>query len=134
MNTVGNSPEAQKQLAHHKSRQAATEGIVLLKNSDSILPLQASDTVSLFGSLARLIPTEVAQDLVERWMSLIQLMHYRACRESNINLNLSLVEVYQRWVKDNPFNDSGGGWAAEPWFQRWNASFSFCCDGCRRQI
>lgn len=63
MNTV-EILEAQKQLAPI-SRQAATEGIVLLKNSDSILPLQTSDTVSLFVDV-RLIPTEVALDRVER--------------------------------------------------------------------
>ncbi|WP_413702433.1 glycoside hydrolase family 3 C-terminal domain-containing protein [Psychromonas sp. KJ10-10] len=35
----------------------------------------------------------------------------------SITLNESLITIYQRWVEANPFNDGGGGWATEPWFQ-----------------
>ncbi|TCT40810.1 beta-glucosidase [Vibrio crassostreae] len=115
MNTV-EILEAQKQLAPI-SRQAATEGIVLLKNSDSILPLQASDTVSLFGRCQidtyRSGTGSGGAVNVPYSVNALQGLY----ENPNINLNLSLVEVYQRWVKDNPFNDGGGGWAAEPWFQ-----------------
>ncbi|MGR5391506.1 glycoside hydrolase family 3 protein [Vibrio crassostreae] len=115
MNTV-EILEAQKQLAPI-SRQAATEGIVLLKNSDSILPLQASDTVSLFGRCQidtyRSGTGSGGAVNVPYSVNALQGLY----ENPNINLNLSLVEVYKRWVKDNPFNDGGGGWAAEPWFQ-----------------
>ena len=115
MNTV-EILEAQKQLAPI-SRQAATEGIVLLKNSDSILPLQTSDTVSLFGRCQidtyRSGTGSGGAVNVPYSVNALHGLH----ENPNINLNLSLVEVYQRWVKDNPFNDGGGGWAAEPWFQ-----------------
>ncbi|MEZ8861208.1 glycoside hydrolase family 3 C-terminal domain-containing protein [Vibrio sp. 10N.247.311.51] len=115
MNTV-EILEAQKQLAPI-SRQAAAEGIVLLKNSDSILPLQASDTVSLFGRCQidtyRSGTGSGGAVNVPYSVNALQGLY----ENPNINLNLSLVEVYQRWIKDNPFNDGGGGWAAEPWFQ-----------------
>lgn len=115
MNTV-ETLEAQKQLAPI-SRQAAAEGIVLLKNSDSILPLQASDTVSLFGRCQidtyRSGTGSGGAVNVPYSVNALQGLY----ENPNINLNLSLVEVYQRWIKDNPFNDGGGGWAAEPWFQ-----------------
>ncbi|MEO9494550.1 MAG: glycoside hydrolase family 3 C-terminal domain-containing protein [Vibrio splendidus] len=115
MNTV-EILEAQKQLAPI-SRQAATEGIVLLKNSDSILPLQTSDTVSLFGRCQidtyRSGTGSGGAVNVPYSVNALHGLH----ENPNINLNLSLVEVYQRWVKDNPFNDGGGGWAVEPWFQ-----------------
>lgn len=115
MNTV-EILEAQKQLAPI-SRQAATEGIVLLKNSDSILPLQASDTVSLFGRCQ--IDTYRSGTGSGGAVNVpysVNALH-GLYENPNININLNLVEVYQRWIKDNPFNDGGGGWAAEPWFQ-----------------
>ena len=115
MNTV-EILEAQKKLAPI-SRQAAAEGIVLLKNSDSILPLQTRDTVALFGRCQidtyRSGTGSGGAVNVPYSVNALQGLY----ENPNINLNLSLVEVYKRWVKDNPFNDGGGGWAAEPWFQ-----------------
>ncbi|WP_061018408.1 glycoside hydrolase family 3 protein [Vibrio splendidus] len=115
MNTV-EILEAQKKLAPI-SRQAAAEGIVLLKNSDSILPLQTRDTVSLFGRCQ--IDTYRSGTGSGGAVNVpysVNALH-GLYENPNINLNLSLVAVYQRWIKDNPFNDGGGGWAAEPWFQ-----------------
>lgn len=99
------------------SRQAATEGIVLLKNEQDALPLSERDTVSLFGRC--------------------QMNTYRSGTGSGgavnvpyavnalegiganpaISVNPSLVEIYRAWVEAHPFDDGGGGWAAEPWFQ-----------------
>ncbi|NVD08806.1 beta-glucosidase [Vibrio sp. JPW-9-11-11] len=108
---------AQQQLAPI-SRQAATEGIVLLKNEDATLPLRANETISLFGRCqidtyrsgtgsggAVNVPYSVS--------ALQGLSEHNAIR-----LNQELVEVYQNWIERHPFDDGGGGWAAEPWFQQ----------------
>ncbi|MEZ9566984.1 glycoside hydrolase family 3 C-terminal domain-containing protein [Vibrio artabrorum] len=108
--------EAQKMLVPI-SRQAATEGIVLLKNSDSILPLQTSDTLSLFGRCQ--IDTYRSGTGSGGAVNVpysVNALH-GLYENPNINLNYSLVEVYKRWIEENPFDDGGGGWATEPWFQ-----------------
>lgn len=109
--------KAQKALAP-VSRQAAAEGIVLLKNEGATLPLRANDTISLFGRCqidtyrsgtgsggAVNVPYAISalQGLTEH---------------PSIHLNQELVGVYQEWLLDHPFDDGGGGWAAEPWFQQ----------------
>ena len=37
---------------------------------------------------------------------------------SNLNIDETLVEKYKEWLKDHPFDNGGGGWACEPWFQK----------------
>lgn len=32
-------------------------------------------------------------------------------------VNEELVETYKEWLKEHPFDNGGGGWAAEPWHQ-----------------
>ena len=31
---------------------------------------------------------------------------------SNLNFNKKIVEDYKEWLKDHPFDNGGGGWAA----------------------
>ncbi len=99
------------------SRQAAAEGMVLLKN-ESVLPLKNKCNVALFGRCqldyyksgtgsggAVHVPyTSNAVDGLKRY--------------DTIELNETLLQTYQSWVDENPFDDGGGGWAAEPWFQK----------------
>ncbi|QEN05291.1 beta-glucosidase [Thiospirochaeta perfilievii] len=100
------------------ARKAAAEGIVLLKNEDEVLPIIPSDEVALFGRC--------------------QIDYYRSGTGSggsvnvpytvnavegfelnkNINTNKYLLDLYANFVKENPFDNGGGGWAAEPWFQK----------------
>lgn len=37
---------------------------------------------------------------------------------SSGTLNESLTALYEQWVNDHPFDNGGGAWAAEPWFQQ----------------
>lgn len=39
----------------------------------------------------------------------------RACPD--LAINEELAEIYTDWLKDHPFDNGGGGWAAEPWHQ-----------------
>lgn len=100
------------------SRRVAAEGAVLLKNEGQALPLLKGERVSVFGR--------------------IQINYYRSGTGSggsvnvayttnlldglrgkpDLILNEELAGVYESWVKQHPFDNGGGGWAAEPWHQK----------------
>lgn len=99
------------------ARQLAAEGMVLLKNENQVLPLKDKEKVAVFGRC--------------------QLEYYKSGTGSggavhvpytsnvidglrqypNIEINQDLLHTYESWLQDHPFDDGGGGWAAEPWFQ-----------------
>lgn len=98
-------------------RTAAAEGAVLLKNENNTLPILPGETISVFGRC--------------------QLEYYKSgtgsggavnvpyrtnildgLRDNHISVNGALVEVYKAWLKDHPFDNGGGAWAAEPWNQQ----------------
>jgi beta-glucosidase len=100
------------------TRKVAAEGAVLLKNEGMVLPVLEGEKVSVFGR--------------------IQLNYYRSgtgsggavnveyttnildgLRENKkVKVNEKLAIVYEKWVEENPFDNGGGGWAAEPWHQK----------------
>lgn len=100
------------------ARRAAAEGAVLLRNEGQVLPLQKEDNVAVFGRC--------------------QMEYYRSgtgsggavnvayttnlldgLRKSNgVMVNEELASVYEAWLKENPFDNGGGGWASEPWCQK----------------
>ncbi|MDF2155183.1 glycoside hydrolase family 3 protein [Vibrio sp. CAU 1672] len=100
------------------SRQAAAEGIVLLKNADAVLPVRASDTLSLFGrcQIDTYRSGTGSGGAVNVPYAISALDGLRA--NSRVRINEELVAVYQDWIAQHPFDDGGGGWAAEPWFQQ----------------
>lgn len=100
-----------------KSRQAAVEGIVLLKNENNVLPFTKEDKISVFGrpqleyyrsgtGSGGAVQVEYATNIIDGF------------RKSGLQLNETLAEDYVEWLKDYPFDNGGGGWAAEPWFQK----------------
>jgi beta-glucosidase len=100
------------------SRQAAVEGIVLLKNEDSILPIKSGQTLSLFGRCQvdtyRSGTGSGGAVNVPYSVNALQ-----GLRDNNtISINEELAQHYERWISEHPFDDGGGGWAAEPWFQK----------------
>src|SRR5690606_36946445 len=98
--------------------KVAAEGAVLLKNEGHALALIEGDRVSVFGR--------------------IQIDYYRSGTGSGGSVNVpyttnlldglrakkkivvneSLAGVYEQWIKEHPFDNGGGGWAAEPWHQQ----------------
>ena len=99
------------------SRKAAAEGCVLLKNENKILPITKEDHVAVFGR--------------------VQIDSYRSGTGSggsvnvpyttnilgglqikDVQLNEDVITAYREWIKENPFYNGGGGWAAEPWHQK----------------
>ena len=109
--------QAQKNLVP-VSRQAAAEGIVLLKNEDSVLPLKSSETVSLFGrcQIDTFRSGTGSGGAVNVPYAVCAVEGLRANKA--IKLNQTLVALYEDWIAEHPFDDGGGGWAAEPWFQQ----------------
>lgn len=99
-------------------RRAAAEGAVLLQNENEVLPLKEADHVAVFGRC--------------------QIEYYRSgtgsggavnvayitnllggLRDSGrVQVNEKLAAIYEKWVKENPFDNGGGGWAREPWSQK----------------
>ncbi|TCI47409.1 beta-glucosidase [Exiguobacterium sp. SH3S2] len=100
-----------KQLA----RTAVAEGAVLLKNEQT-LPIEAGTTVSVFGrSQFNYYKSGTGSG------GMVNVSHVTSPLEAlqaseGIQLNESLLQTYEAWVEENPF-DKGVGWAGEPWSQ-----------------
>ncbi len=103
-------------LAVH-ARKLAADGCVLLKNDNNILPIQSKSTVSFFGRTqidyiksgtgsGGLVHTEYVVNIIDG-----------VSKNPKINVNTELVDIYKKWIAENPF-DEGHGWATEPWFQK----------------
>lgn len=99
-------------------REAAGEGIVLLKNENQMLPLTEKDHVALFGRCqinyyksgtgsGGAVNTAYTTNLVEGLR-----------QHKNITLNEELIQVYEKWIEENPFDIGTGIWASEPWHQK----------------
>ncbi|MDR9827200.1 glycoside hydrolase family 3 C-terminal domain-containing protein [Vibrio sp. FNV 38] len=100
------------------SRQIAAEGLVLLENKNNTLPLMPNEMISVFGrcQIDTYRSGTGSGGAVNVPYAVNILDGLQANR--NISLNQKLVSHYQDWVRENPFDNSGGGWAAEPWFQK----------------
>lgn len=100
------------------SRKVASEGAVLLKNENSVLPIKKGERVSVFGRTqihyyrsgtgsGGSVNVEYTTNLLDGLRS-----------KKDIAVNEELAAIYEDWIKDNPFDNGGGGWAAEPWHQK----------------
>ena len=100
------------------SRIAAAQGAVLLKNENKTLPIHNQERVSVFGRIQTdyyrsgtgsggAVNVPYATNLLD------------ALRENDrVQVNEELAKVYSDWRLENPFDNGGGGWAAEPWCQK----------------
>ncbi|GAB6991916.1 glycoside hydrolase family 3 C-terminal domain-containing protein [Paenibacillus pini] len=100
------------------SRKVAAEGAVLLKNEGQILPLGHSENVSVFGrtqvNYYRSGTGSGGSVHVSHTTSLLGGLRDK----KDIVINEELARVYEQWIEQNPFDNGGGGWAAEPWHQK----------------
>ena len=99
------------------TRKAATEGIVLLQNENSVLPLKNTDNVSLFGrcQIDYYKHGTGSGGAVNAFYAVSALEGFR--NNNRVTLNEDLASIYETFVKENPFDNGGGGWAMEPWSQ-----------------
>ncbi|MGB4659701.1 MAG: glycoside hydrolase family 3 C-terminal domain-containing protein [Mobilitalea sp.] len=100
------------------TRVVAAQGAVLLKNNNKMLPLRKDEKVAVFGRTQfdyyRSGTGSGGAVNVAYTTNLIN-----SLRESNkVQVNEMLAQVYEEWRTSNPFDNGGGGWAAEPWFQK----------------
>ncbi|WP_152395627.1 glycoside hydrolase family 3 C-terminal domain-containing protein [Paenibacillus guangzhouensis] len=98
------------------SRKVAAEGAVLLKNEGHFLPIQRN--VSIFGrtqvNYYRSGTGSGGSVHVTHTTNLLDGLRGK----KNITVNEDLAAVYEAWIEQNPFDNGGGGWAAEPWHQK----------------
>lgn len=97
------------------SRQTAAEGAVLLKNDGQTLPVQADETVSVFGRIQidyyKSGTGSGGKVNVDHVTNIID--GFR--KNPKIHVNEELAEVYADWVEKNPAKGIGD-WT-EPWCQ-----------------
>lgn len=100
------------------SRKVSAEGAVLLQNEGQVLPLQAHDTVSVFGrtqiNYYRSGTGSGGSVHVSHTTNLLDGLRDK----KSIAINEELATAYEQWIEQNPFDNGGGGWAAEPWHQK----------------
>ncbi|MGM1048874.1 MAG: glycoside hydrolase family 3 C-terminal domain-containing protein [Bacillota bacterium] len=100
------------------SRRVSAEGAVLLKNEGQVLPIQKNENVSVFGrtqvNYYRSGTGSGGSVHVTHTTNLLGGLR----NKKNITINEELAAVYEKWIEQNPFDNGGGGWAAEPWHQK----------------
>lgn len=98
------------------ARQAAAEGIVLLRNENHALPLREKDKIAIFGrSQFHYYKSGTGSGgavNVDYVVGIYEAME--ASRKYIIDQNVR--NAYTDWVAEHPFN-AGAGWASEPWAQ-----------------
>lgn len=98
------------------ARRAVAEGIVLLKNDNDVLPLNAGTNVALFGrSQFNYYKSGTGSGGMVNAAYVVGVREAFEADERFI-LNEKLKATYDEWIKDHPYK-MGEGWAAEPWFQ-----------------
>ena len=98
------------------ARQAAADGIVLLRNEKAVLPLPEGETVALFG-VSQLCYYKSGTGSG----GMVNVSHVVSIREAledepSIRLNRSVLHLYDRYVDEHPFA-AGEGWGKDPWSQ-----------------
>lgn len=100
------------------SRKVAAEGAVLLKNAEQNLPISEGECISIFGrtqiNYYRSGTGSGGSVVVEYTTNLLDSLRSK----KNIKVNEELATTYEKWIEENPFDNGGGGWAAEPWHQK----------------
>lgn len=92
-------------------REIGSEGAVLLKNKNNVLPLSKGNVVSVFGRVQKdyfYVGYGSGGDVNAPYkVSLLEGL--RKCKD--ITVNEELAGVYEKWIKENPVNDGiWGNW------------------------
>lgn len=98
------------------TRRVAAEGVVVLKNDRSLLPL-VHRKIAIFGR----IQTDYYKSGTGSG-GLVNVAHVTSILEGLqtnplVEVNQDVVQLYRDWIKENPYNAGNGQWASEPWSQ-----------------
>ncbi len=97
------------------AEKVASEGIVMLKNKNNVLPLKKSETVSVFGRM-QLHYYKSGTGSGGR----VNVSHVTGITEglenAGVKLNAELLEIYKNWDNKNPYV-YGDAMRDEPWSQ-----------------
>lgn len=100
------------------SREVAAQGTVLIKNERHALPLLKGEHVAIFGRIQinyyRSGTGSGGSVHVTHTTNLLNGLRAK----QQIHVNEQLASVYEQWIEQHPFDNGGGGWAAEPWHQQ----------------
>ena len=99
-------------------RRAAAEGAVLMKNEDGALPLKKGERVSVFGRCQIEYYRSGTGSGGAVNVPYVKNILDELRKAEDIIVNESLAKMYEAWLLEHPFDNGGGGWACEPWFQK----------------
>lgn len=97
------------------SRQAASEGMVLLENKNNILPLAEGSSLTLLGRVQ--YDTYVSGTGSGGLVNVPYVVSINDGLKRVYKLEQQSQEDYKLWLEYNPF-DEGSGWGQEPWAQK----------------
>lgn len=100
------------------SREVAAQGAVLIKNENQVLPITQGENVAIFGRIQvnyyRSGTGSGGSVHVTHTTNVLDSLRAK----EQIQVNEPLASIYEQWIEQNPFDNGGGGWAAEPWHQK----------------
>ncbi len=98
-------------------RKLAAEGAVLLKNEQEALPLKAGTRLAVFGRAQTFYYKSGTGSgglvHIDKEPCTIESLR----ENKDLVIDETLAAQYAAWVAEHPFEDGGGKWASEPWFQ-----------------
>ena len=99
-----------------KSRQVAAEGVVMLKNDNSVLPLDKDKCTAVFGRIqSHYYKSGTGSGGLVNVTEVVGITE--GLLRCGAKLNQELIDTYAKWEEENPF-DNGAGWGGEPWSQK----------------
>lgn len=97
------------------SARAVSEGIVMLKNDNGVLPLDKSREVAIFGRIQlHYYKSGTGSGGMVNVSHVVSIPE--GLRDAGIKLNEELYSAYDEWDSNHPLN-YGEGWGSEPWCQ-----------------
>lgn len=93
-----------------------SEGIVMLKNENNALPLDADKEVAVFGRIQfHYYKSGTGSGGMVNVTKVVNILD--GLIDNGIKVNEKLLDTYRKWDKENPF-DLDEGWGGEPWSQK----------------
>jgi len=99
-------------------RKAAAEGAVLIKNEENVLPLKKGERISVFGRCQIEYYRSGTGSGGAVNVPYVKNILGELRKSKDVIVNEKLAGMYEAWLSENPFDNGGGGWACEPWFQK----------------